>query len=183
VNPGKVPEVSEVLHLPRGVALPPVRSSAHGGPGVVLQFRNLWKRPARLPEGCPHDPVPFQRAVSRYPCLGRHPRRVSELRDRDAAAVGCVPPAVVRADDLAAPDPAKGERSAPVNAQVRHGADAARAAPQDQWLAEQVGLDRAIGQVRSEGHRMPAVSERPQVGEHPRACRCGGRGIGSGAHS
>src|SRR5258708_13649681 len=48
VHPGKVPEVGEVLDLPRRVATPAVRTSGDDGPVVILELGDLGQRPARL---------------------------------------------------------------------------------------------------------------------------------------
>ena len=141
VHPREVAEVGEVLHLAGRVAGPPVWARGEHRPGAVLQFGHLGQRPARLVQGHPDQPVPFLAVERRDLRLGRHPARVLELRDSDAPAVGPVPPAVVRADQLVAVDPAQRQRGTAMHAQVLAGPRlAAGAAPQHQWLAEQIGV-------------------------------------------
>ena len=169
VHPGEVTEVGEVLDLARGVALPGVRPGRDHGPVAVLQLGHLGQRPARLLQRGPDQAVAFLRAERGHPGLGRDPRRVLELRDRDAAAVGVVAPAVVGAHDLVAGHPAQRQRGAAVHAQVRHHPRAAvRAAPQHQRLAEQVGMPRLGAQRGGERDRMPAGPLGGQVGVHAR---------------
>ena len=104
--------------------------------------------------------------------LRGHPGRVLQLGNGGAAAVGAVTPAVVGADELVAADPAEGQRRAPVHAQVGVGArPAVLAAPQDERLAEQVGMNGPVGEVTAERDRMPAVAQRGHIGERPRR-RC-----------
>ena len=171
VHPREVPEVGEVLHLAGGVTAPAVGARRHHRPPAVLQFGHLGQRPARLCQRDPDQAVPFLAAERADPGLGRHPRRVCELGDGRAAAVGPVAPAVVGADELVAADPAERERRAPVHAQVGVGARLpVRAAPQDQRLAEQIGVKGPAGEVVAERHRMPAFPQRGHIGERPR-CR------------
>ena len=170
VHPREVAEVGEVLHLAGRVAGPPVWARGEHRPGAVLQFGHLGQRPARLVQGHPDQPVPFLAVERRDLRLGRHPARVLELRDSDAPAVGPVPPAVVRADQLVAVDPAQRQRGTAVHAQVLAGPRlAAGAAPQHQWLAEQIGMGRLVGELGAERHRMPAVTQRAGVREGGRA--------------
>ena len=162
-------QVGEVLHLPGGVAPPAVRAGRDHRPAAILQFRHLRQRPARLFDGYPHQAVTLLAAIRRDPGLGRHPGRVLQLRNGHAPAVGPVPPAVVGADELIAGDPAQRQRGAAVHAHIRMGAwPAIQAAPQDQRLAEQVGLGRLVGQVPAERDRMPARSQGADISERPR---------------
>src|SRR5262249_22751745 len=117
-------------------------------------------------------PVPLlagERADAR---LGRDAGRVFELGYRGAAAVGAVAPAVVGADQLVTADPAEGQRSAPVHAQVGVGPrPAGLTAPQYQRLAEQIGVRGPVGEVTPERDRVPGFPQRNHVGEGPRSVR------------
>src|SRR5262249_51153500 len=133
-----------------------------------LELRHLGKGPPRLLKCDPDQAVTLLRPEGRHPRLRRYPRRVLKLRYSDAPAVTCVSPAVIGANKLVAADPAKRKCGPPVHAQVGHGPWAAWPAPEDKWLAEQVRADGPVGKLGSEGHWMPARSQRLQIGEDSR---------------
>src|SRR5271165_3039390 len=107
VHPGKVPEIREVLDLPRRVAPPAVWTGGHDRPAVVLELGHLGQWPARLFERNPDKPVTLLRAKRRHARFRWHPERVRQLRDRDAAPIGVITPAVIGAHDLIAVDRAE----------------------------------------------------------------------------
>jgi hypothetical protein len=169
VDPGEMPEVGEVLHLPGRVALPAVGPGGHEHPVAVLQFRDLGQGPARLLQRDPDQPVPLLDRERPDPGLGRDRRRVFLLRDGHAPAVGPVAPAVVRADQLVALDPAQRQRRAAVHAQVRHRPRRATGpAPDHQRLPEQIGSQGPVPQLAAERDRMPARPLSGQIREQPR---------------
>ena len=169
MHPGEVPEIGEVLDLARGVALPAVRPGGDHRPAAILKLGNPRQRPAGRLQGHPDKAVTLLRPERGHPCLRRHPGRILQLRDGNAAAVGAIAPPVIGAHDLIAADPAQRQRGTAVHAQVRHRPrPAVPPAPQHQRLPQQVSVHRLHGQACGERDRMPAGTLRPHVGEDPR---------------
>src|SRR5262249_8294635 len=132
VHPREMAEVGEVLDLAGSVTLPAVRSGPDSCPRAVFQFRDIGERPPGLGQSYPDQAVALLRHIGRNPGLGRHPRRVLKLWYGNAAAIGGIPPPMVRTDQLVTADPAQRERSTPVHAKVRHSPEPTRPAPHDQ---------------------------------------------------
>jgi len=170
VDPGKVPEVGEVLHLPRRVAAPPVRPGGDNRPlAACFQLGDFRERPPRLLKRYPDQPVPFLYPERPDPGPDRDRGRILLLRDRRAPAVRAVPPAVVGANQFVALDPAQRQCGAAVYAQIgHHPRRPAGPAPDHQRLTEQVGSHRAVSDLTSERDRMPARPLGGQVSEHSR---------------
>src|ERR1700722_4052238 len=137
MHPGEMPEVGEVLHLTSRVAAPRVGPGGYHRPASLLQSTYLWQRPARLIERDPDQAVTFLHGERLHPGLGWHPGRISELRNRGAAAIAAVPPAVVGADEFVAAPPAERQRRPPGHPNTRyHPLRAVLAPPQHQRLAQ-----------------------------------------------
>jgi hypothetical protein len=97
---------------------------------------------------------------------GRHLAGLGELWDVRAHAVAAVAPAVIGADELAAPHAAERERGAPVHAEIVEGVrDAGGIAPQHERPAEEVGRSGSIAHVGGIGHGVPALAEGAHAGE------------------
>ena len=176
VDPREVPEVGEVLHLPRGIALPAVRPGGNHRPGPVVEFRHPGKRPARLFQGDPHQAVALLGAERPDPRLSWHAGRILQLGDGYATPIRSITPTVISTDELISADPAEGQGRPAVHAQIRMGPGlTVSAAPHDQRLAQEISMNRLVGDVAAERDGMPASPQRPPVSK--------GRGRGYGVSS
>ena len=158
MHPREVAEVGEVLHLPRGVAVPGERPGVHHLPGAGFELGHLGQRVRRLALGQAHpdEAVALLALIHRRARLGGNGGG-GRLRNAHARARRVVVPRVVRTHEAIVGDPAERERGAAVDAQVAHRVRAAVAgAPHDHGFAEQRRAERLVRHLVRVGHGVPA---------------------------
>src|SRR4029077_5280970 len=137
VHEREMPEIGEVLDLPRGVRVPRERPGRDGAPGPGFELGDFGQRPARLVERDPNQAVSLEAPEAHRASLGGHLGRIAQLRDGDARTVRVVPPAMIGADDLILLYGAEGKCRTAVNAQIHeYVRSGVGISPQDQALSQ-----------------------------------------------
>ena len=158
VNPGEMPEISEVLDLAGGVAIPLIRPGVDDLPIIILKFRNTWKRVDRIRHRYPNQSVALLAVIAIYTGLGWD-ILICSLRNENACSSRIIPPAMIRAHDAIIHQMAQGECRTTVDTKVSHGMRLAILfSPDHDALAKELGRERTLSpDFLAVSNRVPAV--------------------------
>ena len=161
----EVGDVEEVLDDPRAARVDRIGAAQQLAEAGILPFGKGRHVVRRLAQADPDQAVALDRAVGLDARLARR-RRVGQRRDAHALPVRAVDPAVIRALQRAAIDPAERQPRAAVHAQVLPGERLPVGLPDDDVLAQEPGAhDPARGQLVAAHDRMPVVDQHG-IGDH-----------------
>jgi thioredoxin-dependent peroxiredoxin len=157
MDPRKMAEVGEILHLARRVALPLERSGVHDCPLWRLQFGDWWQRFCRFFQSNPDDSVALLARIRGDARLGRNSCGIIKLRNAGAGACRVETPTMISTDKLATFHAPQRQSRAPVNAHfVKRMSLAIAIAPNNDRFAEERCAKRRRADLVAIGNGMPA---------------------------